>query len=101
MERSVKAIIISSVRPEPTSGGQLVLYLHLYRQPGITADVYGAEPGRLTCSSIIRRLFGRLNQTRFNRIAQDVWTVWQGRWLDPHLPRDVNDDDSLVVLTVA
>jgi glycosyltransferase involved in cell wall biosynthesis len=93
--------MISSVRPEPTSASQLVLHRHLYGQPGIKTDVYGAEPEKLTSSSIIRRLFGRLNRTRFNRVAQDVWAVWQGRWLDPHLPRDVNDDDSLAVLTVA
>jgi glycosyltransferase involved in cell wall biosynthesis len=101
MERPIKVIVISSVRPEATSAGQLPLHRHLCGQPEITTDIYGAEPERLTCSSIIRRLFGRLNRTRFHQVAEDFWVLWQGRWLDWDLPRSLNEDKSIIVLTVA
>jgi len=94
-------IVISSVRPEPTSAGQIILHRHLVDQPGITLEVYGHEPKRKTLSKHIRRLFGRLGKTRLRRFAEDFWVLWQGRWIDPELPTRIAHPQRTIVLTVA
>ncbi len=98
---NLRVIVISSIRPEPTSGGQIVLHRHLVGVPGIEVEVFGYEPTQLSFSSLLRRLAGRLNSTRFHRLGQDFWALWAGKWLDPLLPRRVVNDGKTVVLTVA
>ncbi len=93
--------MISSVRPELTSAGQLILHRHLARQPDIQCKVYGTEPARLTLSSGVRRLVGRLAQTRLRRWAHDFWAWRDGRWLDALLPQKISHNGSTVVMTVA
>jgi glycosyltransferase involved in cell wall biosynthesis len=97
----IRVIVISSVRPEPVSAGQIVLHRHLVGQAGLTIDVYGHEPGHLTPSALLRRLFGRLQRTPLHRVAEDFWAVWGGRWLDGALPHSTKRDGRTVVLTVA
>jgi glycosyltransferase involved in cell wall biosynthesis len=97
----INVILISSVRPEPTSAGQITLYRHLVGQPGINLKTYGSEPQRLTFSAAIRRLIGRLGRTRFHRLGEDFWVLWGARWLDPFLPRTIAQGGPTVVLTVA
>lgn len=97
----IRVILISSVRPEPTTGGEIVLYRHLVNQPGMTLEVFGQEPKTLTTTSAIRRIFGYLGQTRFHRLTQDFYALWGGRWLDSALPRQVVQDGRTIVLTVA
>ncbi len=94
-------IVISSVQPEPTSAGQLILHRHLVDQSGITLEVYGAEPQRRNPSSLLRHVVGRLGRTRLHRFVEDFWVVWAGRWLDAELPQSIAAPDRTVVLTVA
>lgn len=98
---SIHIIVISSVRPEPTSAGQIILHRHLVDQPGITWEIFGAEPLRLTASSALRRIMGRLGQTRWHRIVHDFWAWSDGAWLDQLLPTVISDPARTVVLTVA
>ncbi|MCU0780504.1 MAG: hypothetical protein MUF04_05305 [Akkermansiaceae bacterium] len=97
----IHVIVISSVRPEPTSGGPVILYRHLVNQPGIVLEVYGNEPQRPTISRFIRRVGGRLSRTWLHRFVEDFWVLWEGRWIDPELPCTVSDPSRTVVVTVA
>jgi hypothetical protein len=97
----IQVIVISSVRPGPTSAGQIVLHRHLVEQPGIRLQVYGSEPRRLNLSSLIRRVVGRLGRTRLPRFVEDFWVLWAGRWMDSDLPKTIEAPDRTVVLTVA
>lgn len=97
----VHVIVISSVHPEPTSAGQVVLHRHLVNQPGITLEVHGFEPVKPGPARQIRRIAGRLGRTRLHRFIEDFWVLWQGRWLDPELPKTIDDPARTVVLTVA
>lgn len=94
-------IVISSVRPAPTSAGQLILFRHLVSQPGMTFEVHGSEPARLTVRSALRRAVGRLGKTRWRKLAEDFFALWAGRWLDEHLPQGKDFPAGTVVLTVA
>lgn len=94
-------IVISSVRPEPSSAGQIILHRHLVDQPGITLQVYGEEPQRPGFSRLVRRLVGRLSHTRLRRWAESFWVLWEGRWLDGELPCSIAHPEQTVVLTVA
>lgn len=94
-------IVISSVRPEPSSAGQILLHRHLVNQPGIEWKSFGAEPARLTASSAARRVMGRLAQTQMHRFAHDFWAWRDGRWLDDLLPTATSFSERTVVLTVA
>ncbi len=94
-------IVISSVRPEPTSAGQLILHRHLVDQPGFTLEVYGIEPQRRSLSNLIRRVAGLFERTRLHRFVQDFWVLWAGRWIDAELPPSINTPRRTVVLTVA
>jgi glycosyltransferase involved in cell wall biosynthesis len=98
---NIHVIVISSVRPEPTSAGQIILHRHLVDRPGITLEVYGTEPRMLSASSLVRRLVGRLCRTRWQDLTENFWVLWQGQWLDPLLPKHVENPESTVVLTVA
>lgn len=97
----IRIIVISSVRPEPTSAGPIVLHRHLVSQPWIDLEIYGAEPGRRTFRSLIRRGIGQLKKIALGRWSEVLWSLWKGRWLDEHLPREVDPSQTTVVLTVA
>jgi len=98
---NLKVYVISSVRPEPSSAGQVILHRHLTDIPSLECEVYGLEPEVVTTSTVIRRIMGRLTQTRAQRFAQDFWAWRDGRWLDALLPTSVSDPTCSVVLTVA
>jgi len=97
----IRVIVISSVRPEPTSAGQLILYRHLVDRTGIELEVYGSEQKRLSFSSSIRRLVGRLGRTGWHRFTEDFWAIFKGRWLDAELPTVIDNAMPTVVITVA
>lgn len=99
--QAVRVIVISSVQPEPTTAGQIILHRHLMNQQGIISESFGFEPVRLTASSAVRRLAGRLAQTCLQRFARDFWAWRDGRWLDGLLPKAVPAGDQSVVLTIA
>ena len=97
----IHIIVISSVRPSPSSAGQIILHRHLVEQPGMTLEVHGNEPTRPSLSRLIRRIAGRLGKTRLHRFVEDFWVLWGGRWIDPELPRTISHPERSIVLTVA
>jgi len=97
----ISVILISSVRPEPTSGGQIILHRHLVNQPGIELKVYGEEPKGFHWTAIVRRLVGKFEQIINAKLAGDFWAWWEGRWIDPFLPKRVDSGRPTVVMTVA
>lgn len=82
----ISVIIISSVRPAPSSGGELILHRHFVGQPAIDCIYHGDEPKNHSLRSLARKLLGRIGRTRWTRWTNDVWVIWNGRWLDPLLP---------------
>jgi len=100
-DEPIHVIVISSVRPEPTSAGQIILYRHLVDQTGITLEVFGTEPKRSSVPYLIRRLASRLGRTRLHRYVEDFWVLWGGRWIDPELPKEIKNPGRTLVLTVA
>lgn len=96
-----KIVLISSVRPEPTSGGQVILHRHFVERGGFSLEIFGAEPERLSATSSIRKSIGQLTRTPFHRVAEDFWVMWHGRWLDEHLPAKNGVVGKGVVVTVA
>ncbi len=99
--QKIKVYVISSVRPEATSAGQIILHRHLSDEPSIEYKVYGFEPTSITPSSTLRRIMGKLSKSRANRFAHDFWALHDGRWLDGLLPRSVPNPEYSIVLTVA
>jgi len=99
----IRVILISSVHPEPTSAGQIILYRHLVNQPEIDLEVYGGEPQRFSLSMILRRVLGRVAKLGgfFQVGVNSLWVLWGGRWIDAELPRQVEKDRKTVVMTVA
>lgn len=96
-----RVILISSVRPEPSTGGSLILHRHFSKAHGISIEAYGTEPKALSASALVRRFFGRLAQTPLFRLAHDFWVWWEGRWLDNALPQVIAAVEPVVVLTIA
>lgn len=96
-------ILISSVRPEPTSAGQIILYRHLVDQPEIELEIYGEEPKRLSTSMVLRRVLGRVAKWGgvFHIAVNCLWELWGGRWIDGDLPQYVSQSGKTVVMTVA
>src|SRR5438067_602238 len=93
----MRVILISSVQPEPTSGGELLLYRHLCNRPEIHLDVHAEESTRSRWRSVEHRLVARLAQTRFAEWAHDL-SIWR---TSPRLAREIETDKCSVVLTVA
>jgi glycosyltransferase involved in cell wall biosynthesis len=99
----IKSILISSVRPEPTSAGQIILYRHLVNKPGIELEVYGAELKRFSPSMVLRRVLGRIAKCGgvFDIAVNCLWVLWEGRWIDRDLHKSINPDFTTIVMTVA
>lgn len=99
----IRVILISSVRPEPTSAGQIILHRHLVDQPGIELEVYGGEPKRLSIYMLLRRVLGKVAKWGglFEVAVNCLWVLWEGRWMDCDLPRNLTPGGKTVVMTVA
>ena len=99
----IRVIFISSVRPEPTSAGQIILHRHLVDQPGIELEVYGGEPKRFSLSMVLRRVLGKLSKWGglFEIAVNCLWVLWEGCWIDGELPSQVPLGGKTVVMTVA
>ncbi len=97
----IRVILISSVRPAPTSAGPMVLHRYLVDQPGIDLEVYGGEPTGFSFWMLVRRVVGRLGRTKMRRWSEDMWVLLQGRWMDGQLPVKIDPRQKTVVMTVA
>lgn len=96
----IRIILISSVRPELTSAGQIILHRHLVNRNGLEVEVYGKEPVGGGIYSWIRRGVGRLGNSGLIGFAEDFWALWGGRWIDETL-HELPKGSQAVVLTVA
>ncbi|MBD2338954.1 glycosyltransferase [Calothrix sp. FACHB-156] len=74
-------IVISSVSPQPTSAGQVVLYRHLRQVDELTVSVV-PNPKDSKTSSWRTKLVRRLEHTRFHRWSNDLDVIEQGRIWD-------------------
>lgn len=98
--RKIRVLLVSSVRPELTSGGQIVLYRHLCNNQEIDLFVHNYTLQLPTLNGIIQRFLGRISRSRFNKLAEDLWVLWGGLWLDKSFS-GIAIDERTVVLTVA
>ena len=99
----IRVIFISSVRPEPTSAGQIILYRHFCNRPEFDLDIYGFEPTKLSFRMLLRRGLGKIAQFGgiFETLVNCAWVLWKGRWMDKDLPVKVERDQKTIVGTVA
>ena len=99
----IRVIFISSVRPEPTSAGQIILYRHFCNRPEFDLEVYGFEPTKLSFRMVLRRLLGKIAQFGgiFETLVNCAWVLWKGRWIDKDLPAAVSKSQKTIVGTVA
>ena len=99
----IRVIFISSVRPEPTSAGQIILYRHFCNRPEFDLEVYGFEPTKFSARMFIRRVLGKIARWGgiFETLVNCAWVLWKGRWIDKDLPSKVERDLKTIVGTVA
>ena len=99
----IRVIFISSVRPEPSSAGQFILYRHFCNRPEFDLEVYGFEPTKLSFRMLLRRGLGKIAQFGgiFETLVNCAWVLWKGRWMDKDLPVKVERDQKTIVGTVA
>ena len=99
----IRVIFISSVRPEPTSAGQIILYRHFCNRPEFDLEVYGFEPTKFSFRMLLRRGLGKIAQFGgiFETLVNCAWVLWKGRWMDKDLPVKVERDQKTIVGTVA
>jgi glycosyltransferase involved in cell wall biosynthesis len=99
----IRLILISSVRPEPTSAGQIILYRHFCNRPEFDLEVYGFEPTKLSFRMLLRRGLGKVAQFGgiFETFVNCAWMLWKGRWIDKDLPATVSKSQKTIVGTVA
>ena len=108
-----KIIVISSVTPEPTSAGQIVLYRHLSQLVGWDVNVI-ANPYQTKNATNHRwqtKLIRRLEYTRFHRFCYDFQLIDHGKswsnmidneqkYFDNQKNQTINNHNT-IVLTVA
>ncbi len=101
--QKIRVIFISSVRPEPTSAGQIILYRHFCNRPEFDLEVYGFEPTKFSVRMFFRRVLGKIAQWGgiFETLVNCAWVLWKGRWIDKDLPSNVEHDRKTIVGTVA
>jgi glycosyltransferase involved in cell wall biosynthesis len=99
----IRVIFISSVRPEPTSAGQIILHRHFCNRPEFDLEVYGFEPTKFSFRMLLRRGLGKIAQ--FGGISETLvncaWVFWKGGWIDADLPAEIAGDQKTIVVTVA
>lgn len=101
LSKKTKVLLISSVLPKPTSGGELVLHRHLVEQPGLDLDIYGV-PLKDGISRLLARVQHRLQRSgRLRRFVADAISLREGRWIDRLLPNRLDSANRMVVVTVA
>lgn len=97
----MRIILISTVRPEPTSGGQIVLHRHLANQQCVAWEVVETMPVRFSRDHVVCSVVNRLKKTGLHRYACDFQAWREGLWMDGLLPKNVPASERAVVLTVA
>ena len=101
--QKIRIIFISSVRPEPTSAGQIILYRHFCNRPEFDLEVYGFEPTNFSLRMFARRVLGKIAHWGgiFEALVNCAWVLWKGGWIDADLPAEIAGDQKTIVGTVA
>ena len=87
--------------PVLSGAGQSLLYRHLIDNPEIDLQVIKTEPNKWTLRGVLRRILGRLGQTKLSAFSQDAMVLWHGGWIDAELPAPESSEMPTVVMTVA
>ena len=101
-----KIIVISSVAPQPTSAGNILLYRHLNQATGWDVDIV-PNPYQSKTKRWQTKLINRLEYTRFHRWSHDLQVIDQGITWDKTLLDyqkhlfNSQSDNKTIVLTVA
>ncbi|MEI6701948.1 MAG: glycosyltransferase, partial [Deltaproteobacteria bacterium] len=98
--RPVKVALVSSILPNQTTGGEIVLHRHLSDQKTIDLHVFDGSPENRKLNAFGGVLFSRLQRTRFSKWVEDYWAMAAGVWVDRYLHRN-NSAGFDIVLTVA
>jgi glycosyltransferase involved in cell wall biosynthesis len=104
--KTLDVYVISSVLPEGTTGGQVVLHRHLVVRCGKQTDdwrihLHGESQIGERPPGLVRRVIKRLQRTRLARYCNDLAAVETGRRLDHLLPVRTEPRGRGVVVTVA
>jgi glycosyltransferase involved in cell wall biosynthesis len=95
-----RIILISSVKPESTTGGETILHRHLVNNPEIELIIYHKETKDSLFQKLVVRTLDRISKTRFHRWAQDIKFI-----LSQVFPQKISHIEGVsqktVVMTVA
>ena len=97
----IRVILISSLTPDIRSAGSIILRRHLVDDPHIDLQAIKTEPRKWTLRGMLRRVLGRIAQTKLRPFSQDVMALWRGGWIDAELPAPEDVGMPTVVMTVA
>jgi glycosyltransferase involved in cell wall biosynthesis len=107
LHKSQEIIIISSVPPAPTTGGEILLYRHFYGSDAKSRDwniqLFGEDLAgrRLLGLGILKCAALRLSRTRYRFLGNDLAVIEGGRWMDKRLVNKMPQNRASLVLTVA
>lgn len=97
-----KILLISSIIPELTHGGPIVLYRHLVERDDFNVLVIGPDEMKSVPDfPFVERIASRLSTTRFHMIANEYRQMWRDRRLNAELKQRIAKFEPHVVLTVA
>ena len=99
-EKKLEIILISSVPPNPTSSGEIVLYRHLSQAPKYKITVI-SESRKSSENKVISRILNRLSNTRLHNWLNDMKVIACGKSWDDSLKSRYPCHQNTIVLTVA
>ncbi len=99
---SCHILLLSGLAVENTTAGNVILWRHLSSLGDkITYSDIRTEPPRRSLAGIMRRILGKASKGPLKRFAEDLFFLWDGRWVDNFLPKQIDRQENAVVLTVA
>jgi len=98
-QTSVNVILISSVLPEPTSAGNVVLHRHLVESASVNLIQTANRNSTWSLAFSFRRLCGWLSKTGLRRLSEQLILGLRGKWFQPDVKAASYPD--AIVVTVA
>ena len=102
---SLRILLISSVVPRNTTGGELVLYRHFSQFPGLRLAIATDQGQGLLAADIINiranRLLNRLAKTRFSKWFHDIFQCFNTFHDAQEVRNYIKDKKPDIILTVA
>lgn len=90
---NLKILVVSSVKPEPTSAGSIILFRHLINQPSLSVQVFRIPKK----PSFVQRLFSSRLRTWINSFD----AIWAARHWDKAIQRHISSFAPDIIVTVA